>query len=190
MSLENTGMAKIIWGACFSQTGSEIVEISKALNRWPDVIITNRRPEHLRKIHPDIITQGYITLPNNPSTEDYLTALSSVQGNGEVLITLHGWLRILPVEIINKYTYIYNGHPGLINKYPELKGKDPQLKAWKLGLQTTGCVIHKVTEGIDEGPVTRTVEVPMRNLSLEELYENLHQASIGLWIKFLKKNWL
>ena len=37
------------WITFFSQTGSEIVEISKSLNRWPDVIITNERPARLRE---------------------------------------------------------------------------------------------------------------------------------------------
>ena len=36
------------WIAFFSQTGSEIVEVSKLLGRWPDMIVTNERPEHLR----------------------------------------------------------------------------------------------------------------------------------------------
>ena len=39
------------WVTFFSQTGTEIVDISKKLDRWPDKIITNERPEHLRKIN-------------------------------------------------------------------------------------------------------------------------------------------
>ena len=42
------------------------------------------------------------------------------------LITLHGYLRIIPENICKQCKHIYNGHPGLINMYPELKGKDPQ----------------------------------------------------------------
>ena len=46
------------------------------------------------------------------------------------LITLNGWLRIVPPDKCAKYN-IYNGHPGLITKYPELKGKDPQQRMWE-----------------------------------------------------------
>ena len=30
------------WVAFFSQTGSEIVNISKTINRWPDLVVTNK----------------------------------------------------------------------------------------------------------------------------------------------------
>jgi folate-dependent phosphoribosylglycinamide formyltransferase PurN len=85
---------------------------------------------------------------------------------------------------------MYNGHPGLNTRYPELKGKDPQKKAWDLNLDTSGCVIHQVTAGVDEGPIARVKEIPIRNLSLEELYTDLHELSVDLWCKFLRRHWL
>lgn len=106
------------------------------------------------------------------------------------VITLHGWLRIIPEEIIKEYPTMFNGHPGLITKYPELKGKDPQMKAWNLNLNTSGCVIHQVTAGVDEGPIMRQVEIPIRNLTLDELFSELHSKSVELWCKFLKRHWL
>ena len=45
------------WIAFFSQTGSEIVDISKSLKRWPDVIVTNERPARLRTINAEILEQ-------------------------------------------------------------------------------------------------------------------------------------
>ena len=42
------------WITFFSQTGTEIVDLSKKLDRWPDKIITNERPEHLRKINKEL----------------------------------------------------------------------------------------------------------------------------------------
>jgi folate-dependent phosphoribosylglycinamide formyltransferase PurN len=180
------------WVAFFSQTGSEIVEISKRLNRTPDIIITNNRPSHLRTINRDVLTlsPALCITPNKPAVTDYLRMVEHLPGDpNQTLITLHGWLRVIPEEIIKQYPYIYNGHPGLISRYPELKGKDPQLKAWDLNLDTSGCVIHKVTAGVDEGPVLKTREVPIRNLSLDELYDTLHKTSVDLWVEFLKRNW-
>ena len=31
------------WVAFFSQTGSEIVNISRAIDRWPDLVVTNKQ---------------------------------------------------------------------------------------------------------------------------------------------------
>jgi phosphoribosylglycinamide formyltransferase-1 len=169
------------WIALFSQTGSEIVEVSKLLNRWPDLIITNERPDHLRKIHPAL--EGRVIFVENKPTEEELFSILSQYS--EPVITLHGWLRIMPAVICNRFE-IYNGHPGLITEYPELKGKDPQQKAFDLGLESSGCVIHEVTEGVDEGRILRSRKVSIKGLEIGELFHILHQISISLWVDFLK----
>ena len=170
------------WIAFFSQTGSEIVEVSKLLGRWPDLIVTNERPEHLRKIHPALENKHLVFVENKPTEEE----LSMVIGQyGNPLVTLHGWLRVMPPYICNRFE-IYNGHPGLITKYPELKGKDPQQKAFDLGLEHSGCVIHKVTEGVDEGEILRSRKVYIKELEIGELFHILHSISVSLWVDFLK----
>lgn len=171
------------WIAFFSQTGSEIVEVSKLLGRWPDMIVTNERPEHLRKIHPALENKHLVFVENKP-TEEELSMILSQYVNP--LITLHGWLRIMPPNLCNTYE-IYNGHPGLITEYPELKGKDPQEKAFKLGLDFSGCVIHKVTEGVDEGEVLLERKVSIKELKLEKIFRILHRISVSLWAEFLNK---
>lgn len=179
------------WVTFFSQSGSEIVALSKKLGRTPDVVITNNRPPNVRQINPELLkmVDTLFIIPNKPDLLDYARVLqeSGVKPS-ETLITLHGWLRILPKEIIAEYPYIFNGHPGLITKYPELKGKDPQMKAWNLDLNTSGCVIHQVTEGVDEGAVLRSKEIPIRNLTLGQLFEKLHDTSIDLWVSFLTRH--
>ena len=133
------------WIAFFSQTGSEIADISESLGRWPDVIVTNDRPEHLRTIDERIEKKGYFTWANKPSEEDYISLLEAYP---DAIVTLHGWLRIVP-EYVCERSKIYNGHPGLITKYPELKGKDPQVRAFESKHKTMGCVLHKVVAGVD-----------------------------------------
>ena len=135
------------WVTLFSQTGAEIADISESLGRWPDLIITNKRPNHLRTIDSRIVEYGYTELPNIPTLEDIENVLKD-----NAIITLHGWLRIMPPDICEKYL-IYNGHPGLITKYPELKGKDPQVRAFEGKYPIAGAVIHKVVAGVDEGKV-------------------------------------
>lgn len=177
-------MGQRTWVAFFSQTGSEIVNISEAIGRWPDVIITNKRPEHLRKVNGKLEERGYITLPNKPIQGDYFDIL---QYYPDALITLHGWLRIIPESIANDFE-IYNGHPGLITHYPDLKGKDPQVKAWKANYKTVGSVIHRVTAGVDEGPVVMERAFTFGTLPmLSTMYEVLHNISTELWIKFFRE---
>ena len=169
------------WITFFSQTGAEIADLSESIGRWPDVIITNKRPDHLRTIDPRIVEYGYTEVPNKPTVSDLDAVLQD-----NAIITLHGWLRIMPEVICNKYL-IYNGHPGLITKYPELKGKDPQVKAHKLGHDVAGAVIHKVTAGVDEGRVIMEEYFNASQLDLDELFRILRDRSLYMWSNLLKK---
>lgn len=177
------------WIAFFSKSGSEIVELRNRLGRWPDLIITNRN--NLNGCNPKIIElvqyfpETVVFIKNDPSEMDYVHAISSVTLSGNLFVTLHGYMRILPKKICEMYE-IYNGHPGLITKYPELKGKDPQKKAWLNALKTSGCVIHKVTKDVDDGEILAEVEVPIGG-TLDDTISVLHKNSIDLWDKFLSK---
>ena len=175
------------WIAFFSQTGSEIVEVSKILGRWPDKIITNHRPAHLRTINQDIPTHLLHWTENKPEEHEYHWLL---MGYEDPIITLHGWLRVVPESVCKQFE-IYNGHPGLITRYPELKGKDPQMKTWHGDYQTAGCVIHRVTAGVDEGEILMEREFGCRLLDLDELFRKLHKTSGDMWVEFLhNKLWL
>lgn len=171
------------WIAFFSQTGGEIADIANSIGRWPDVIITNERPEHLRTIDERVEKQGYFTWANKPSEEDYI---SQFEKYSNLLVTLHGWLRIVPPYVCER-TEIYNGHPGLITMYPELKGKDPQEKAFNLKHEQIGCVLHKVTAGVDEGKIIAEERTNAFQLELDDIFRILKDRSLYLWTDFLKK---
>ena len=168
------------WAAFFSQTGGEIVEISRALGKWPDVIVTNKRPEHLREINSEIPKELLVELPNRPLVEDYKKVLPK-----GAVTTLHGWLRVIPPEICERHK-IFNGHPGLITEYPELKGKDPQLRTFEGKYPVAGAVIHKVTAGVDEGKVLVEERFNAMDLSLDDLFRILKDRSLYMWTGFLK----
>ena len=172
------------WIAFFSQTGSEIVEIANAIGYWPDAIITNERPSNIRKINNDLLEQNLLaTTVNRPLVEDYEEVIGFYK---DPIITLHGWLRILPPSICEKYD-IFNGHPGLITEYPELKGKDPQMKAFKEKYPVMGCVLHRVVAGVDEGKVLAEERFNAFNITEEEMWKVTRDRSLSLWINFLKK---
>ena len=174
---------KTSWIALFSQTGSEIVDIADSLGRWPEVIITNKRPKDLRIVNPHIYDAQVIEVSNKP-TEEELDTIFEKYNNP--VITLHGWLRIMPKNLCNKYK-MYNGHPGLITEYPELKGKDPQVRAFEAKHDVAGCVLHKVTPGVDEGKVLMQEKFNTWELDLNELFLILKDKSLYMWTKFLRK---
>lgn len=171
-------MAK--WIALFSQSGSELVEVSNRLGIKPFAVFTNNMDEskfaqgteqfNLVQWKHDVI-MDFLMEDYNPKN---------------VLITLHGYLRILPKNVCEKFN-IYNGHPGDIVSYPILKGKDPQQKALDLNLPRTGTVIHKVTPEVDDGEIVRLAECSIdKNETVDTLIGKLKEKSIDLWVDFLK----
>ena len=173
------------WIAFFSQTGSEIANIAESIGRWPDIIITNDRPAHLRTIDERVVKKGFVTVPNKPTVEELRLYLNQLVPK-ETIVTLHGWLRIMPKELCEEFN-IYNGHPGLITEYPELKGKDPQIRAFEGKYEVAGAVLHKVIPEVDEGKIIAEERFNAYNLSLDDLFRILKDRSLYMWINFLRK---
>jgi len=169
------------WVVLFSQTGKEISDLSECLNRRPDLVLYNN--EGVENV--DERLSRYVTnISRVPSIEEYRCYLKK-----DDIITLHGYLRIIPAEICDEFE-IYNGHPGLITEYAFLKGKDPQEKAFDMKLDSSGCVIHKVVAGVDEGEVIKSRKVRIKDFNLDRVFLILKKTSLDLWIDFLKEKLL
>jgi hypothetical protein len=168
------------WCCFFSQTGSEIYKLSNKLGRTPDIIITNSekiRPEVIDKFGDSIVYVG-----PKPTIEDYLRFIPV-----NSLVTLHGWLRIVPEEICDRYE-IYNLHPANLFHNPELKGKDPQKTAYKQRLVFSGNTIHRCTAELDSGEILEHSYTSIEGLTLDETIATLHEDATNLWYRFLKKH--
>jgi len=77
------------WVAFFSQTGSEIVALSEKLGRWPNLIVTNQRPEHLRIIDPRIAQLPFLfVMSNKPTLEEYESLFSHLAAPEKLVVTL------------------------------------------------------------------------------------------------------
>lgn len=177
------------WIAFFSQSGSEIYQVSKKLGRAPDRIITNKNLGQVDKINKALLTEYngvWVFLPRKPTVDEYVHAIGhSVPIFDNTIITLHGYLRIIPANLCGIYE-MYNGHPGDIVTYPALKGFNPQQKAFDLKLKTSGSVIHEVSAGVDEGKIVASSQCNIEDKSIEEVYQTLHSNSVELWYNFLK----
>lgn len=182
------------WITLFSQSGSEIVRLKNHIGKWPDVIITNNsdvdswcnemRDLFLRgKARGEGKSRVKIVTPQQAQTCNVLHKYA----RPDALITLHGWLRIIPKDICEYYD-IYNGHPGLINVHPELKGKDPQQRAYDLGHAAIGSVVHKVTPIVDDGEILEYAATFSHELdNLDGVYSKLQHTSFEAWKKFFDK---
>lgn len=177
------------WVAFFSQTGTEIYNLSNALSIYPAAIITNK--SNLEGINKELLCQTKFrehklneiilqSLPVKPAVSDYVRILKTFD---RPVITLHGYLRIVPKEICEKYE-IYNLHPGLINKYPELKGFNPQERAFKENYKLAGCVIHRVVPEVDAGEILLSQGISIEGMNQNQVYEKLHDTAFDLWKSF------
>lgn len=175
------------WVTFFSQTGSEIANVANKLVHCPDVIITNK--ESIDGISNDLLKIAYermYFLPKKPTIEEYETVFDAAGITPEnSIVTLHGYLRILPSDICSKYN-IVNCHPALVSHYPELKGFDPQKRSVKYDF--IGTTLHKVIAEVDEGDIISEKKINNNFSSVEEITYVLKLESQKLWIEFLLKS--
>lgn len=175
-------MANGVWIALFSQTGSEISTLSKALGVEPLILTNNMNSTWVTGLkiykqarHDDLMEWLSKAYPIDSYRKE------------KVIITLHGYLRILPPDICARYN-IYNGHPAAIELYPELKGKDPQVRTWynNSNYSIIGSVVHKVVPEVDAGEIVSSVNYTNRVDSLQEMYSKLKLTSYEAWMWFLR----
>ncbi|UHS56198.1 phosphoribosylglycinamide formyltransferase [Agrobacterium vaccinii] len=88
--------------------------------------------------------------------QSILAALSEIAPD---IICLAGYMRLISAEFIAPYAgRIINIHPSLLPLFPGLHTHE---RAIESGMKITGCTVHFVTEGMDEGPVVGQAAVPV-----------------------------
>lgn len=170
------------WVACVSQTGRELYEICEKRLVKPDVLLTTS-PDYLIQEIWDLEIPEVVVIPRRPTIDQFFQIFL-----GADVITLHGFLYIIPEVICKAYEgKIFNGHPGAIHRYAELKGKDPQVRAYGK-YEYYGTVIHEVTAEVDDGKLLDQDEIEAIYISsLDKLFKTLRMMSINLWIRFFNR---
>ncbi|MDT7041224.1 phosphoribosylglycinamide formyltransferase [Candidatus Nitronereus thalassa] len=75
------------------------------------------------------------------------------------LVLLAGYMKIVTSVLIEAYQWrMMNIHPSLLPSFPGLNGQQQALDA---GVKISGCTVHFVTEGVDEGPIILQAAVPV-----------------------------
>ena len=180
------------WVTFFSQTGSEIVSLIKKGYK-PDLIITDNKESYdERKAFFKYFNIEFWYRPL-PKSINYKVQYYDEILNSKDIVTLHGWLNIVPADTCERYT-IYNGHPGHIVNYPELKGKDPQERVFKnlKKYDTVGSVIHRVTDEVDGGEVVVVAEqstnTNIKINSLDGMFGVCSALSLHTWEQFFRNS--
>lgn len=94
------------------------------------------------------------------SREAYDRAVLDVLRKHDVdLVLLAGYMKIVTPVLVKAYeNRMMNIHPSLLPSFP---GLDAQKKALEYGVQLSGCTVHFVTDGVDEGPIIIQAAVPI-----------------------------
>ncbi|HLO04099.1 MAG TPA: phosphoribosylglycinamide formyltransferase [Symbiobacteriaceae bacterium] len=75
------------------------------------------------------------------------------------LLCLAGYLRIVREPLLTAFAgRIMNVHPSLL---PAFKGLDAQQQALDYGVRVSGCTVHFVWPGLDDGPIILQAAVPV-----------------------------
>ena len=122
---------------------------------------------------------------------DYDARLADVvAGFAPDLVVLAGWMRILTSSFLGWFPgRVVNLHPALPG---ELPGTHAIERAWHQALAgertRTGVMVHFVPdEGVDDGPVIATVEVPIRaDDTLASLEARVHAAEHRLLVETIR----
>ena len=94
------------------------------------------------------------------SRESYDRAVLDVLLKHDVeLVLLAGYMKIVTPVLVKAYANrMMNIHPSLLPSFP---GLDAQKRALDHGVKLSGCTVHFVTEGVDEGPIIIQAAVPI-----------------------------
>lgn len=95
-------------------------------------------------------------------------------------VLLAGFMRILHDDFLAAFPgRVLNLHPSLLPAFP---GVDAIRRAFEHGARVTGCTVHVVDAGIDEGPILAQAAVAIKDDdTLETLSARVHAAEHALY---------
>ncbi len=103
------------------------------------------------------------------------------------LVILAGWMRLLTMAFLGRFAErVINIHPALPGEFPGTNAIERAFQeAQQHGLTRTGVMVHYVPgEGVDDGPVLATAEVPIRpDDTLATLSERVHETEHALLVE-------
>ncbi len=120
------------------------------------------------------------TLRTRLSAEAERAWIERLRAHDVDTLLLAGFMRILSATFLDAFGgRVLNIHPSLLPAFP---GVDAIARAHAHGVRVTGCTVHLVNAGIDDGPILDQAAVEVRpGDSVEALAERVHAAEHALY---------
>lgn len=154
------------------------------LRAEPRIIVSDGEDAAILDIAQEFGARGVYIAPGTFRTkfspEAELKLVRTLQEAQVELVALAGFMRVLKAPTLNAFPHrILNIHPSLLPKFPGLE-------AWKQALAAgetmTGCTVHYVDAGIDQGEIIAQREVPIvRGDTAETLHARIQLAERALY---------
>ncbi len=149
-------------GVLISGRGSNLVAILDAiqedtLDAIVKIVLSNKENAgglelaKERGIQTQFIDPKPFAQENNRREAYDLAVGKMLQKHGVECVVLAGYMRIVTPALIRMFpSRMVNIHPSLLPSFP---GLNAQSQALEWGAKVSGCSVHFVTEGVDEGPI-------------------------------------
>lgn len=136
------------------------------------VIISNKKKAKILDISRDnAINNLYINGTNYSSREEYDKTLVDILRSFDIdIVLLVGYDRIVTSILVNEFKEnIVNIHPSLLPKYGGKMDLDIHKQVIKDNEKYSGCTLHIVSEGVDEGPIILQSQLAINNIRHSEI---------------------
>lgn len=167
----------LLLGVVISGRGSNLMAILDAIQQGTldatvKVVVSNKAKAvglelaKQRGIQTAFLDPKPFAQEDNPR-EAYDVAVGKVlKDYGVECVALAGYMRIVTPALIRMFpSKMVNIHPSLLPAFP---GLDAQKQALGWGAKVSGCSVHFVTEGVDEGPIICQKAVAINEEDTEE----------------------
>lgn len=161
------------------------------------VVITNRKEAYglQRAAKAGIPTRYHPLKPYRDAGQErtvYDAALAEiVAAYRPDWIVLAGWMHILSNAFLQRFPYrVINLHPALPGQFAGVNAIQRAYEAYGAGnIKKTGVMVHLVPdEGVDNGPILATRDVPIyRTDTLEMLQQRVHQTEHQVLVEALHR---
>lgn len=118
--------------------------------------------------------------------EDESPWIAALRERDVDVVLLAGFMRRLHAPLLEAFPgRVLNIHPSLLPSFP---GLDAIGQAWRHGARVTGCTVHVVDAGLDEGPIVAQRAVEVRDDdTLATLEARLHEAEHTLYPEAVRR---
>ncbi len=171
-------MMSLALGVLISGRGSNLLAILEAiesgrLDATVKVVVSNKATAPGLEFAKSRGIQTVFLAPKSFAQESqpreaYDLAVGKVLQEHEVeCVVLAGYMRIATPALIRMFPHkMLNIHPSLLPAFP---GLNAQKQALEWGAKVSGCSVHFVTEGVDEGPIICQQAVPIHEEDTVEM---------------------